>query len=203
MNHSCNNHHIKMIKGKSQTELASINLGMPTFINIHCKECDKYLKHASHAELDAWEKMTKEEQDRVTYGQLHQICYEQVIVYDKNNPEEYINSFPKHTLWLNIPFAEKDEAKKHKAGLQWDPYIKVWHTNIFHKNVMKLQKWMFPVDIQRVTDYHNQSKEDRQLTLQDSFIKKRPDYEEVHPQSYWDNAYDEHMNNKLLTKGEA
>ena len=197
-NNKCDKHTIYMVKGKSQTKLASINLGMPTFINIHCKECKTYIKHASHAELNAWESLTEEEQHRVTYLNLHKMVYQQVPVYDENNPEEYLNSFSKDTLWLNLPFTEKEKAKKLKAGVRWEPFVKAWYTSIFNKNAIKLMKWVFPADIQRLQDAQNQSKEDRQGSLRQSF-RKRPDYEEVYPQSYWDKAYDKHMNNKTIT----
>jgi hypothetical protein len=141
MKHNCDNHHIKMIK--------------ESYWNIHCKECDKYLKHASYAELDAWDKMTEEERKIVTYGQLYNICYQQIVVYDKNDPIAYVKSFSEDTVWLDIPYDEKDEAKKLKAGLHWEPNLKVWHTNINYKNVMKLNKWFFPADRERVAHYHN------------------------------------------------
>jgi hypothetical protein len=204
--HPCKDHHIRMKKGKGHKDIIGDYLGLEParFTNIHCIECNKYLKHASDNELAAWDKMTDEERDRVTYGQLYQITYRQVIAYDENNPEEYIKSFPEHTLWLNIPFAEKDEAKKMKAGIQWDPYVKVWHTTIFNENAIKLKQWMFPADIQRVIDYQNQSKQERQVSLKKSFIRpklKVTEYVEEHPRSYWDKAYKEHMENKL-TLGE-
>ena len=205
--HPCKDHHIRMKKGKGHKDIIGDSLGLEParFTNIHCIECNKYLKHASDNELDAWHKMTDKERDRVTYGQLRQICYHQVSVYDENNPEEYIKSFPEYTLWLNIPFAEKEEAKKQQAGLQWDRYVKVWHTTIFNKNAMKLKQWMFPTDIQRVIDYQNQTKQERQDSLKQSFIRPKPnvtEYVEEHPRSYWDKAYKEHMENKL-TLGET
>jgi len=169
--HPCNNHKIIMVKGKAHKNLGNGSLGNQFFIDIFCKECNKYIKHASDHELRYWDNMTDRERDITTYDQLRKVSHYGNQVYD-NNPEEYIKSFPQSTLWLNIPFNEKEEAKQAKAGIKWDPYVKVWHTDIFHKNAMKLKKWMFPADIKRVTDYHTAQPHDKQKILKQHFAKR-------------------------------
>ena len=56
-------------------------------------------------------------------------------------------------IWLNVPFAEKDRAKK--LGCWWSPGHKKWYMiNPDSKTLNKLQKWIDP----RLLKPHNITK---------------------------------------------
>lgn len=43
-------------------------------------------------------------------------------------------------MFLNVPFAEKDFAKK--LGARWDPVLKKWYMPLHHPKPEIFQKWM-------------------------------------------------------------
>ena len=44
-------------------------------------------------------------------------------------------------LYLNVPYSEKEEAKK--LGAKWNPEKKKWYYNGNPENYIKFAKWLF------------------------------------------------------------
>lgn len=44
------------------------------------------------------------------------------------------------SLFLNVPYQEKDEAKK--LGAKWNPKVKKWYTDAYYEEYPKFSKWL-------------------------------------------------------------
>ena len=44
------------------------------------------------------------------------------------------------SLYLNVPYSEKEEAKR--LGAKWDPRVKKWYTDAYPKDYVKFAKWI-------------------------------------------------------------
>ena len=136
----CNHHIVDLRRGKSH------------FINVWCKLCDQYLKHASHYEQEVW----KYYQDRnqhynITYQQLKNEALELRQETFHSDPEKYIDAFGTKVIWLDIKYEDKDRAKQHKPI--WEPRLKHWYTYIDHPQAPNLIEWMRTEDLERLYDY--------------------------------------------------
>ena len=53
--------------------------------------------------------------------------------------EHYASAPPEHRIWLNVPYAHKEEAKR--AGCRWDPGVKRWYAALCTEQ-SKIKRWM-------------------------------------------------------------
>lgn len=44
------------------------------------------------------------------------------------------------SLYLNVPYSEKEQAKR--LGAKWDPRVKKWYTDAYPKDYVKFAKWI-------------------------------------------------------------
>ena len=161
----CNHHIVDLRKGKSH------------FINVWCKLCDQYLKHASHYEQEVWKYYEGRNQHyNVTFTQLKNEALELRSETFHLDPEKYIDAFGPNVVWLNISYHDKEEAKQYKPI--WEPRLRMWYTYIDHPQAHNLTQWMRDEDLQRLYDHiteqqqiQDQYKEIIERKQQDTVIK--------------------------------
>ena len=141
-NNTCNSHIIYLKEGKNN------------FVNITCKLCDKYIKHASHYELRVYEQyLMNNEHHHITCDQLITEAQELKAETFHADPEQYIDAFGDNTIWMSVHYRNKELAKQ--FGALWEPRIKMWYTYINNPQAIKLIEWMTEEDVERVQDYVN------------------------------------------------
>jgi len=138
----CDHHPIYMKEGNNN------------FINMMCKLCDSYIKHASHYEQKVYEKYRmNNEHNFVTVKQCIEEGQELKAETFHLDPEQYIDAFGNNVIWLDVHYRNKELAKQYKA--LWEPRLKMWYTYVNNQQAIKLIEWMTQQDIDRVYDYRH------------------------------------------------
>lgn len=123
---------------------------------IMCKKCNIQIKWASYSEIDHYRNSNNIEQETRSFAEF--ILASELSVLKRNEQERHEQYYEKYcipaegtyNIYLNVSFSEKDIVKK--LGAKWDQEQKKWFVNSSnYKTIVKLQKYISPTDLLKVS----------------------------------------------------